>query len=253
MKNDDMFLTTMKWVAIFTVALCLLIAWDSDSSESWDGWLKEELVGEEIIWKKDHILIDAPYRAMNPAGVEIFIDNSSVLEPDYSKLTLVIDENPTPCCAIFEFMGIHPAIKTNVRINAYTDLTVLAEDEFKNISYNQKFVKAAGGCSAPPMITSSIPFGAMNVTEKGAWTNIKIYHPNYSGMQIEQLTGIEIPAEYIETVKVFLDNETIFEYTGTIGIGQDVFFELPFRASGKNVKVWARDNLGREFKYEGHH
>ena len=41
MKNDDQFLSIMKWIAIFTLALCLFLAWDADSNESWDNYLKE--------------------------------------------------------------------------------------------------------------------------------------------------------------------------------------------------------------------
>ena len=69
-------------------------------------------------------------------------------------------------------------------------------------------------------------------------------------MQFDQLTRSEIPAEYIEKVKLYVDNEHVFSYSGTIGIGQNVFFELPIYASGKSIKVIANDNLGNEFNYD---
>ena len=126
MKNDDQFLSTMKWIAIFTIALCLFLAWDADSSESWDNYLKEEVVGDKTVWYDNSILIQSPYRALDPAGVEISIYDRGPGVADYTKLTLVIEENPTPCCATFEFWNIVPHIMTNVRINAvsYTHLTL---------------------------------------------------------------------------------------------------------------------------------
>ena len=250
MKNDDQFLSTMKWIAIFTIALCLFLAWDADSSESWNNYLKEDIYGSQQIIQRDHIIIDAPYRALDSAGVEIFILNAGAVNHDYNKLTLIIDENPTPCCAVFEFMGIRPALATNVRINAYTDLTVIAEDEMKNLTYNQKYVKAAGGCSAPPVVSSVMDPGTIQVFQNNSQLRVAIFHPNYTGMQFDQLTRAEIPAEYIEKVKLYVDNEHVFSYSGTIGIGQNVFFELPIYASGKSIKVIANDNLGNEFNYD---
>ena len=250
MKNDDQFLSTMKWIAIFTIALCLFLAWDADSSESWDNYLKEEVVGDKTVWYDNSILIQSPYRALDPAGVEISIYDRGPGVADYTKLTLVIEENPTPCCATFEFWNIVPHIMTNVRINAYTDLRVISENEFEELRYNKQYIKAAGGCSATPVLTSDEPFGTINLIQTNGWTKIKIWHPNFSGMQFNQITGSEIPAEYIDNVKMWVDDNLVWEYNGTIGIAQDVFFMMPIHTEGKHVVVFARDNLGNEFNYD---
>ena len=250
MKNNDQFLSTMKWIAIFTIALCLFLAWDADSSESWDNYLKEEVVGDKTVWYDNSILIQSPYRALDPAGVEISIYDRGPGVADYTKLTLVIEENPTPCCATFEFWNIVPHIMTNVRINAYTDLRVISENEFEELRYNKQYIKAAGGCSATPVLTSDEPFGTINLIQTNGWTKIKIWHPNFSGMQFNQITGSEIPAEYIDNVKMWVDDNLVWEYNGTIGIAQDVFFMMPIHTIGKYVKIYAKDNLGNEFNYD---
>jgi hypothetical protein len=69
-------------------------------------------------------------------------------------------------------------------------------------------------------------------------------------MQFDQLTRTEIPAEYIESVQLFVEDELVWEYNGTIGIAQDVFFMMPIHTEGKHVVVFARDNLGNEFEYD---
>jgi sulfur-oxidizing protein SoxY len=79
---------------------------------------------------------------------------------------------------------------------------------------------------------------------------VKIWHPNYSGMQFNQLTRSEIPAEYIENVQLYVEDKLTWEYNGTIGIAQDVFFLMPIHTEGKHVVVYARDNLGNEFTYD---
>ena len=247
--RDDWFL---KWFFRILVVSLIFIFWLAASvySSSWDDYLKDEVVGDKTVWYDNSILLQTPYRAMDPAGVEISIYDRAPGITDYTKLTLVIDENPTPCCATFEFWNIVPHIMTNIRVNAYTDIRVISENNYDALRYNKQYIKAAGGCSAPPVLTSDKPFGTINLLQTNGWTKIKIWHPNFSGMQFDQLTRTEIPAEYIESVQLFVEDELVWEYNGTIGIAQDVFFMMPIHTQGKHVVVFARDNLGNEFEYD---
>ena len=247
--RDDWFL---KWFFRILVVSLIFIFWLAASvySSSWDDYLKDEVVGEKTLWYDNSILLQTPYRAMDPAGVEISIYDRAPGITDYTKLTLVIDENPTPCCATFEFWNIVPHIMTNVRVNAYTDIRVISENNYDALRYNKQYIKAAGGCSAPPVLTSDKPFGTINLIQSNGWTKIKIWHPNFSGMQFNQLTRSEIPAEYIDKVQMWVDDKLVWEYNGTIGIAQDVFFMMPINTEGKHVRVYAKDNLGNEFEYD---
>ena len=247
--RDDWFL---KWFFRILVVSLIFIFWLAASvySSSWDDYLKDEVVGEKTLWYDNSILLQTPYRAMDPAGVEISIYDRAPGITDYTKLTLVIDENPTPCCATFEFWNIVPHIMTNVRVNAYTDIRVISENNYDALRYNKQYIKAAGGCSAPPVLTSDQPFGTINLIQSNGWTKIKIWHPNFSGMQFNQLTRSEIPAEYIDKVQMWVDDKLVWEYNGTIGIAQDVFFMMPINTEGKHVRVYAKDNLGNEFEYD---
>ena len=49
---------------------------------------------------------------------------------------------------------------------------------------------------------------------------------------------------------MWVDDNLVWEYNGTIGIAQDVFFMMPIHTIGKHVKIYAKDNLGNEFKYD---
>ena len=247
--RDDWFL---KWFFRILVVSLIFIFWLASSvySSSWEDYLKQEVVGDKTIWYDNSILLQTPYRAMDPAGVEISIYDRAPGITDYTKLTLVIDENPTPCCATFEFWNIVPHIMTNIRVNAYTDIRVISENNYDALRYNKQYIKAAGGCSAPPVLTSDKPFGTINLIQSNGWTKIKIWHPNFSGMQFNQLTRSEIPAEYIDKVQMWVDDKLVWEYNGTIGIAQDVFFMMPIYTEGKHVRVYAKDNLGNEFEYD---
>tara|TARA_R100001591_G_scaffold51207_2_gene61331 strand:- start:146 stop:913 length:768 start_codon:yes stop_codon:yes gene_type:complete len=251
--RDDWFL---KWFFRILVVSLIFIWWLASSvyskTNSWDEYLKRDLYGDEFLYYDNSIDIQAPYRALDPAGVEVSLRDSGVGIQHYTKLTLIIDENPTPCCATFEFYDIEPHIITNVRVNAYTHLTLVSENNYGSIRYNKQFIKAAGGCSAPPTNISDKPFGTINLLQSNGWTKIKIWHPNYSGMQFNQLTRAEIPAEYIENVKMWVDGVMVWEYSGTIGIAQDVFFMMPINTNNRNVYIEAVDNLGNIFKYDSY-
>jgi hypothetical protein len=71
-------------------------------------------------------------------------------------------------------------------------------------------------------------------------------------MQFNQLTRAEIPAEYIKNVKMWVNGEMVWEYSGTIGIAQDVFFMMPINTNNREVYIEAVDNLGNMFKYDSY-
>ena len=71
-------------------------------------------------------------------------------------------------------------------------------------------------------------------------------------MQFNQLTRTEIPAEYIKNVKMWVNGEMVWEYSGTIGIAQDVFFMMPINTNNREVYIEAVDNLGNMFKYDSY-
>ena len=214
------------------------------SADSWKEWLKEDLYEEQFLEQTEDIIIDAPYRAIDGSNVPITISAKS---KDIVKLTLIIDENPTPCCATFEFVGLLPYIETNIRVNAYTHLTVVAEDIDGNLYVNRKYIKAAGGCSATPIVDNDVPKDKVDIIDDKLHFDkkkIQFNHPNYSGLQFNQLTRTEIPADYIDSV-VVKTSKGIFSYEGTIGISQNHYFTL---FSGDIEKIIYTDNLGNNYE-----
>jgi len=222
-------------ILLFPISVC---------SDSWKEWLKDDLYEEQFLEQTDDIIIESPYRAIDGGNVPIVITTKS---KDLIKFTLIIDENPTPCCATFEFVGLLPYIETNIRVNAYTHLTVVAEDIDGNLYVNRKFIKAAGGCSATPIVDSDVPKNKIDIIDDKLHFDkkkIQFNHPNYSGLQFNQLTRTEIPADYIDSV-VVKTSKGIFSYDGTIGISQNHYFTL---FSGDIEKIIYTDNLGNNYE-----
>ena len=223
------------FILLFPLSVC---------SDSWNEWLKNNLYGSQKIVQTKDIIIDSPYRAIDSGDVPIVITTKS---KDLIKFTLIIDENPTPCCATFEFVGLLPYIETNIRVNAYTYLTVVAEDIDGNLYVNRKYIKAAGGCSATPIVDNDVPKDRVDIIDDKLHFDkkkIQFNHPNYSGLQFNQLTRTEIPADYIDSV-VVKTSKGIFSYEGTIGISQNHYFTL---FSGDIEKIVYTDNLGNNYE-----
>ena len=87
-----------------------------------------------------------------------------------------------------------------------------------------KFVKAAGGCSAPALKDADeavAAIGKMQVrtfepSDKSAVSEaqVMIRHPNYSGMQMNQLTGLYIPAKFVREMEVRRGGDLVFKMGG---------------------------------------
>ncbi len=98
------------------------------------------------------VAIDAPMRAEDAAVVPVTL-RTTLAAGDPRRLralTLVIDENPSPLALQATVGPRGPAsLSTHVRVDSYTNMHVVAELSDGNLYVTKRFVKAAGGCSAP--------------------------------------------------------------------------------------------------------
>jgi sulfur-oxidizing protein SoxY len=207
------------------------------------------------------VTLDAPKRAADPAVVPIKL----TLAPDRKirKVTLVIDENPSPVAATFtigEASGL-TEIETRVRVNAYTDIHAVAEAEDGTLYVVKQFVKAAGGCAAPAAkdaVAAAKSMGEMRLKRFGpeAGANggrdsaqLMIRHPNNSGLQKDQVTLLYIPAHFVSDLTVTRGGELVFAMTGGISISEDPNFRFDYTPKGDApFTATARDTEGKVFE-----
>lgn len=75
-----------------------------------------------------------------------------------------------------------------------------------------------------------------------------IRHPNYSGLQRDQVSLMMIPARFIDRLEVTQGEELLFSMTGGISISEDPVFTFRYRDNGAGeVTVRAVDTEGVEF------
>ncbi len=234
-----------------------------------DAWaaLAPQIFGDRAIHDGSTVVgIDAPYRAEDAALVPISLH--SLLKPDdmrrIASITLLIDENPSPLAAVFTpgaTSGMR-SISTRVRVDSYTNITAVAELSDGQLYAAQRFIKAAGGCSAPAAKQDADPvavgemrfrqFLAAGGADQGRnEAQLMIRHPNYSGMQMDQLTRLYIPAHFVKSVAIRQGQEPLLGVESGISISENPVFRFDYRTNGAaTFSADVEDSDGRSFHQE---
>lgn len=233
--------------------------------ETWEA-LRFDVVGDrEILDGSALLTLDAPVRAHDAAIVPVEIRTVAGSDAKIVKLTLIIDENPAPVAAEFEIGPSMGALdlSTRVRVNAYSNLRAIAETEDGQLYMVGRFVKASGGCSAPALKDADAALAALGEMKLRTFdaaapaaqsgvrreAQVMIRHPNYSGLQMNQLTRLYIPAHFVDEMEVRQGEELVFRMTAGISISEDPVFRFSYVDNGAGMlHVRAKDTDGTVFE-----
>jgi sulfur-oxidizing protein SoxY len=206
------------------------------------------------------IELDAPPRALDAALVPIGLQLPGK-EP-IKAVYLVIDNNPSPLAAHITFgpKADPHSMKFRVRVNEYTFMHAVAETQDGKLYVTEKFVKAAGGCSAPAGSDDKAALkeiGRMKLKLLGDFAagkplqaQLMIRHPNFNGVQMNQITRDYMPARFIKTTEVTYEGGIVFHLDSDISISTDPVINFGFvpQAKGK-LKVAVRDSGDAAFDH----
>jgi sulfur-oxidizing protein SoxY len=205
------------------------------------------------------IALDAPPRALDAALVPITIDLPGSVR--IKSVYIIIDENPSPLAGTFHFGPAADTrqLRTRVRVDAYTLMHAVAETEDGRLYATETFVKAAGGCSAPSSKDAKLALerlGQMKLKPvgeaagKGAETmQLLISHPNFNGMQMDQVTRNYTPARFIQDVRVTRGDALVFDLESDISLSEDP--AITFGVNGPSptpITVEIHDSTNAIFK-----
>jgi len=240
----------------------------ADPYDPWPGLVQDIFNNRDMNDGAGVIAIEMPYRAEDAAIVPVTLRN--LLPPGDLRrvvaITLVIDQNPSPMAARFD---LGPAasvsqISTRVRVNNYTDVHAVAELSDGKLYVAKTFVKASGGCSAPAAKNpdeANAKIGQMRFRQFAASgegptsgareAQIMIGHPNNSGLQMDQVTQLYVPAFFVNELRVWQDDRLVLAMEGGISISEDPNIRFTYVPSGaKAVRVEAKDTEGHVFRNE---
>ena len=240
----------------------------AESYDPWPGLIQDVFNNRPINDGADVIGIEMPYRAEDAAIVPVTL--KSKLSPDDTRhvvsITLVIDQNPAPMAAKFQ-LGPDARvseISTRVRVNNYTNVHAVAELSDGKLYMVKTFVKASGGCSAPAVKNveeAKNHLGQMKYRQFAAAdqgpangkreAQIMIGHPNNSGLQMDQLTHLYIPAFFVDELHVWQDDSPVLSMEGGISISEDPNIRFTYVSNGaRTFRAEAKDTSGHVFKKE---
>ena len=250
------------------VAMTALPVWAGDpvqnpllESVTWDD-LREDVVGDAAISSGDNLLdIDAPYRAHDAATVPIVLRQTNP-NVHITGATVVVDENPAPIAAVFSFSEAMGALdfELRVRVNQYSNVRVIAQTP-DGLHMTGRYVKASGGCSAPATKDPTVALNSMGQMKLRSFSEtalvstprreaqIMVRHPNYSGLQRDQITQLFIPAHFIDHLEVWQGDEILFTMDGGISISENPVFRFSYNDNGTtDLTVKATDTEGNSWE-----
>jgi sulfur-oxidizing protein SoxY len=260
----------LRWFSGLLVAMLFGLA-SAAAAEPYDPWpgLVQDIFNNRAM--KDGagvIAVEMPARAEDAAIVPVTL--RTTLPPGDGRrvlaITLVIDQNPAPMAARFE-LGADASvseISTRVRVNNYTDVHAVAELSDGQLYVTKTYVKASGGCSAPAAKNAEEAKGRLGQMRFRQFARpgegpasgtreaqIMVGHPNNSGLQMDQVTQLYIPAFFVNELRVWQDDRLVLAMEGGISISEDPNIRFTYIPNGaKRFRVEAKDTDGHIFRNE---
>ena len=227
-------------------------------AERWKALQVAIFADRKVLDGKGVIELDVPPRALDAALVPVGLQ--LVGNKPIKAVYLVIDNNPSPLSAHFTFgpRADPRTLKLRVRVDEYTLMHAVAETQDGKLYLTEKFVKAAGGCSAPAGTSEEQALQEMGrmklrllgdfAAGKPVQAQIMIRHPNFNGMQMNQITRFYTPARFIRSTEVTYDGTRVFHLDSDISMSTDPVIGFGFVPQSKGtLKVAIQDSEDATF------
>jgi sulfur-oxidizing protein SoxY len=211
---------------------------DAEASAIWRKVHADVFASARIAPGEGVIAIEIPARAQDAAMVPVAIRAAFPQSPGrfIDKVWLVVDNNPSPVAAVFQFAaGSGRAdIETRIRVEQYTHVRAIAATNDGALHMATRFVKASGGCSAPPgadrtdasvgkigLLVGDAPSPGAPVPAR-----LMITHPNASGLAMDQVTRTYAPPHFVRTVEVRHGGELVMRAEVDFTISENPYFRF---------------------------
>lgn len=239
-----------RWLSVGGILLLALVASapmanekaepDPAKSQYWPP-IKQMMFGDkEILDGKDVVRVYLNTRADDastvPVAVKAQVDQSS---GKYIKqVYLIVERNPSPAAGIFRFTpeSGRAQVETRLRFEDFSFVRAVAEMSDGKLYMASKWVKAAGGCSAPGdkhrmpenvIGNMKFRFADENVEyNKPALVQLMIRHPNESALASD-FDSAKTP-QFVRAVKVFYGDKVVMDADVDFSISDNPSFRFFF-------------------------
>jgi sulfur-oxidizing protein SoxY len=233
---------------------------DATRAARWKSLQQAIFRGRQVQDGGSVVEMDAPPRALDAAVVPVSLTFPG--DRHIKTVWLIIDENPSPLAAHMTFGPKSDArsLKLRVRVDAYTNLHAVAETSDGSLYSASKFIKAAGGCSAPagPDDAAALQdIGLMKLKLLGSFraglpleAQLMIRHPNFNGMQMNQVTRYYTPARFLRTIDATYEGGSVFHLDSDISLSTDPVITFGFVPQQKGrMRIVAHDSSNATFDH----
>ena len=215
----------------------------ADSSPKWEN-LRSHLFGKAPIdATSGRVQLIVPLRAPYGASVPIKIVSLLPQRPELyvKKMTLLVDNNPSPVAAILNLtteVG-QADFETRIRVDEYGHVRLIAELSNGELHMDSRYVKTSGGCSAPPnrdalnLIGRTVFKVADTVKmEQPTTADVTVIHPNDTGFELNNVTVMYIPPHFVRSIKVSYAERKIFDADLDFSVSENPTWRFNFVPHG---------------------
>jgi len=192
-----------------------------------------------------------------PVVVKAQIDQT---DKEYIKsIYVIVERNPSPVAGVFHFTpgSGRAQVETRLRFEDYSFVRAVAEMNDGRLYMSQRWVKAAGGCSAPngKKLSESL-LGKMKLRfdddmityHKPNLVQVLIRHPNESPLAADFVAG-QVP-QFVRSVKVTFDGKPVMNAEVDFSLSDNPNFRFFFTPEEKGeLKIEVEDTHDRKFSH----
>ena len=227
------------------------------------GPIRQLMFGDRIINPdaRDIIRVYLNIRADDastvPVVVRAQIDQSA---KEYIKsIYVIVERNPSPAAGVFHFTpeSGRAQVETRLRFEDYSFVRAVAEMNDGRLYMSQRWVKAAGGCSAPNgkkladslLGKRKLRFDDDMITyHKPNLVQLLIRHPNESPLAANFVEG-QVP-QFVRSVKVTFGGKPVMDAEVDFSVSDNPNFRFFFTPEEKGeLKIEVEDTHDHKFSH----
>jgi sulfur-oxidizing protein SoxY len=234
------------WVCLAGTAIAHAQEPDPEASPIWQKVRADLFSTARIAYGEEVVALEAPSRAQDAAVVPIRISARFAQTPEryIDKIWLIVDNNPSPIAAVFQFTARsgRADIETRIRVEQYTHVRAIAATNDGAFYMSSRYVKASGGCSAPPAgdAASSASLGKTRILVDAspapgqpALARLMISHPNNSGLAMDQVSRTYASPHFVRSIEVRQAGELVLRADVDFTISENPYFRFYLQDADK--------------------
>ena len=218
---------------------------DPAKSPYWEPIRKIMFGDREILDGKQVVQVYLPLRADDASTVPVTVKGQIQQKPGYyiKSVYVIVERNPSPAAGIFHFSpdsGM-ATIETRLRFEDYSHVRAVAETSDGKLYMASRWVKAAGGCSAPNG-RNFVPLALMGKMkfkfddekikyDEPALVQLMIRHPNESALASD-FDPTKVP-RFVRSISVTYSGKPILNAEVDFSISDNPSFRFHFVPHGQ--------------------